>query len=508
MTQSSHLKKVKAPYQTTGKRKEEGSLMPLGNLALGKVTPQAKELEDAILGAVLLEREALDRISDILKPECFYQEKNRIIYRTIINMSVIGTPVDVLTVVQALMKSGELDAVGGPYGVTVLTNQVVSSANIEHHAKVVYQKFLRRKLIEISGSIIQSAYDEECDEFDLLETSEKLILELGTNHISGKTVTLDTATVEAMKKIVELRDQGKHITGVPSGYPMIDKATRGFQDGNFIVIAARPSVGKTAFALNLVRNAAVNEHKPVPVAVWSLEMDYLELVLRMMAAESEVMLSKIQTGRLTDDDLKLIHHKMASLAAEAKIFFDDGDGLTIASFKSKARRLKKKHNIGLIMVDYLQLMSSGEGDRSVREQEISKISRACKSLARELKIPVIALSQLSREVEKRKDPVPQLSDIRESGSIEQDADIVMFLYGPPDDKIQEDASLKYRKYVKIAKHRNGVLLTQDFDFKSDIQLFRAIDDLLPSQPGNWKQLSQVEPPKNYYEPEKNEDLPF
>lgn len=420
-------------------------------------------------------------------------------------------PIDILTVVEELRATGNLEKVGGAYYVSKLTNTVVSSANIDAHCAIVQQKFIRRELIRVGGEMMNAAYDEQYDEFELLEDSEKKVLEIGSNNLSSSVISMDDALLLAVQKIEAYRKLDSTLTGVPSGFPALDKATRGWQPENLIILAARPSVGKTAFALNLVRNAALHPEKPTPVAVWSLEMGVVELVLRMLAAESSTWLYKIQTGKLNDGDMVNIFHKGVEKLSKAKIFFDDSSHVTISGFRSKARRLRKKHNIGLIMVDYLQLMS-GDSDKGNREQEISKISRAMKQLAKELQIPIIALSQLSRDVEKRTGAAkrPQLSDLRESGAIEQDADVVMFLWGPSDEEISQDASLVGRRYVRIAKQRNGTLMKEEFDFKNEIQLFESIDNI--SQAGSWKpvKLDLPDPAPNRYEIDKDvkDDLPF
>lgn len=480
------------------KRADESSIVSID--PYGRVPPKAIELEKAILGAILLEAGAFGRASDIIGHESFYEDAHQLVFKAMESLKLKHRPIDTFTVAQELISKGELDIIGGPYFLTTLTNGVVSGANIEHHAAYVQQKFMRRELIRISSKIYGMAYDDEIDEFDLIEEAEKSILEIGTKNSNSTMIQIDDAIVKGLHQIEEWRKVDSTLTGVPSGYPKIDKATRGWQPSNFIVLAARPSVGKTAFALNLVRNAALNKEKPTAVAVWSLEMGVVDLVLRMMASESEVLLYKIQTGKLTDGDMTLIHQRVAELS-KSQIYFNDDDYVTIRSFCAQARRLKKKHNIGLILVDYLQLMS-GEKEGGNREQEISKISRTFKRMSRELNIPIIALSQLSREVEKRKDgkKTPMLSDLRESGAIEQDADVVMFLYGPSEEEIQADANLEGERYLKVAKQRNGVLVTEKFNFKSEIQLFEAIHDIT-GRSGNWQPV----PPNNFYEPKKVQD---
>lgn len=476
-------------------------------MVYGKVPPQAKDLEEVVLGAIMLEREAIDRTVDILSSESFYVHAHQLIYSAARSLSNKQSPIDTLTMVEELRKVGKLEEVGGPYYITKLTNTVVSAANIESHCAIIQQKFILRELIRVSGEIITSAYDDTVDEFEVLENAEKSIMEIGTKNLSGGMITMDDALMRAIAKVDEWQKMDSTLTGVPSGFSRIDRATRGWQPEDLIILAARPSVGKTAFALNLIRNAALNEIRPVPVAVWSLEMSVVSLVLRMLAAESEVWLHKIQTGRLGEHELSTIYTKGVQQLSKAMIFFDDTSSVTISSLRSKARRLKKKQNIGLIVIDYLQLMS-GDG-KGNREQEISNISRSLKNLAKELQIPIIALSQLSRDIEKRTgvNKRPQLSDLRESGAIEQDADLVMFLWGPTEEEVNQDAGLLGKRYVRIAKQRNGTLITEELDFKNEIQLFSAIDEI--SRPPSWTPMKLDLPaPKDFTQPNKEDDLPF
>jgi replicative DNA helicase len=374
-------------------------------------------------------------------------------------------PVDILTVVEELKSTAELEAVGGPFFISRLTNMVVSSANIEAHARIVLQKFIQRELIRISGEIISEAYEDTADVFDLLDNAESKLFEVTNNHLRKNYDSIDRILVNTIKRIEDLRNKGDDITGVPSGFPTLDKITYGWQPSDLIILAARPAVGKTAFALNLVRNAALHPKYPKGAAVFSLEMSSGQIVQRILSAESEIKLEKITRGKLEEYEMrKLMTHGIEKLA-KAPIFIDDTPGLNIFELRAKARRLVHNHGVGLIIIDYLQLMSgANDGRNTNREQEISKISRDLKMLAKELHIPVIALSQLSRDVEKRKDgnKMPQLSDLRESGAIEQDADMVMFIYRPEYYDITTNEmgeSNKGETHVRIAKHRNGQLDT-------------------------------------------------
>lgn len=450
----------------------------LGNTVMfGKLQPQARDLEEAVLGAIMLEKNAVDIAFEHLKPECFYADAHQKIFAAMQALQQKNFPIDMLTVVEELKARGELELVGGAYYITKLTNSIVSSAHIEIHSRIILQKFIQRELIRISSEIISDAYEDTNDVFDLLDMSESKLFEIANNYLRSDTASIGNVLVETVKRIDELRDRQDQITGVPTGYSRLDYITYGWQPGDLIILAARPSVGKTAFALNLARNAALNPQGAVPVAVFSLEMSASQLVQRILSAESEVMLEKIARGTLQDYEMNQLHSKGISVLSKAPIHIDDTPALNIFELRAKCRRLVNKYNVRLIIIDYLQLMSgSGENRNSNREQEISRISRDLKGLAKELQIPIIALSQLSREVEKRKDKsfVPQLSDLRESGAIEQDADIVMFLYRPEYHDVKQDengASLEGKTFLKIAKHRNGQLDTLEFSSQLSIQKF-------------------------------------
>lgn len=456
--------------------------------------PQAKDLEAAILGIVMMEPGTIDTVTMILKPEAFYMEGHQRIYRAILNLTNKSRPTDLLMVTEELTVAGELDVVGGAYYVSKLTNDVRSSAPLEEYCRIVQQKFIQREMIRIGAEIHAAGFDQSSDVFDLLDAAEQKIMGIG-NAIQNDSKSMDSVLVKTMAQIAEWRKLDTNITGVPSGFPKLDRVTRGWQPGDLVILAARPSVGKTAMALALARAAAKNDIRSVPVAIWSLEMDSMQLALRMLSAESGTLLHRLQTGRLDDAQMALLHKDGVNRLAAMKIFFDDAPGLNLFTLRSKARRLKRKHGIGLIVIDYLQLMS---GTGSSREQEISSISRGLKNLAKELQIPIIALSQLSRELEKRtgKKRIPQLSDLRESGAIEQDADDVIFLWGPEEDEIEKDASLATRRYAKRAKARSGMLTTITLDFHGEIQMFKEAPDE-PKQvpmglpPGNFKPVSNL-----------------
>jgi replicative DNA helicase len=423
---------------------------------IGKMPPQAVDLEEAVLGAVMLEKDALTNVIDILKSDAFYKDSNSRIYGAIERLFARSEPVDILTVTQELKKTGELEIVGGPYYITQLTNRVASAANAEFHARIVAQKYIQRELIRISTDTIRDSYEESTDVFELLDKAEKNLFSIVEGNIRKNYDKMSTLINKAIEQIEKIHaDQGS-LAGVPSGIITLDKLTNGWQRSDLIIIAARPAMGKTALVLTMARNAAVEFKKPV--AVFSLEMSSLQLVTRLIASESELSSEKLKKGDLQDHEFQQLHDKIRSLS-EAPIFIDDTPGLSIFELRAKARRLKEQHNIELLIVDYLQLMTTGSEGRGNREQEIAAISRSLKGLAKELDIPVIALSQLSRAVETRGgDKRPQLSDLRESGSIEQDADMVMFIHRPEYYNVTDDGqgnSLVGMAELIVAKHRNG-----------------------------------------------------
>ena len=473
----------------------------LSTMIYGKVPPQAKELEEAVLGAIMLEKNAFDAVIEILKPECFYIDAHQRIYKAMQGLAHKNQPIDILTVAEELKTREELDMVGGAYYVTKLTNAVVSSAHIQAHSRIILQKFIQRELIRVSGEIIGDAYEDSTDVFDLLDDAETKLFEITNNHLRKNFDTIDSVLVKTIQRIEDLRHKNEDFSGVPSGFASLDRVTYGWQNTDLIILAARPSVGKTAFALNLARNAALHASKPTPIAFFSLEMSSGQLVQRILSAESEIWLEKIARGKLEEHEMKQLYARGIQRLAQAPIFIDDTPALNIFELRAKCRRLKNKHNIGAIIIDYLQLMSgTGDNRSSNREQEISNISRNLKALAKELNVPIIALSQLSREVEKRKEgaKIPQLSDLRESGAIEQDADLVMFLYRPEYYDITSNEmgeSNKGETIIKIAKHRNGSLETIKLKALLHIQKFVEDDGSGIAGigiPGKWKPVPDSE----------------
>ena len=499
-----------ANFNTDRKSKRRNQTTDLNNtLTYGKIPPQARELEEAVLGAIMLEKSAFDTVIEILKPECFYVEAHQKIFRAFISLSNTSQPIDILTVVEELKKREELDVIGGAYFVTKLTNTVVSTANLEAHARIVLQKFIQRELIRTSGETINDAFEDSTDVFDLLDQAEGRLFEITNNHLRKNYSDIQSVLVNTLKRIDMLRQSTEELTGVASGFPGLDKVTYGWQPTDLIILAARPAVGKTAFALNLARNAALHPTKPTPVVMFSLEMSAGQLVQRILSAESEIWLEKISRGKLEEYEMQQLLVKGIQRLDKAPIFIDDSPALNIFELRAKCRRLKNKHNIGLIIIDYLQLMSGTSDNKGGnREQEISTISRNLKGLAKELNVPIIALSQLSREVEKRKDgnKMPQLSDLRESGAIEQDADMVMFLYRPEYYDITQNEMGEDNKgetHIRIAKHRNGSLETIKLKAKLHIQKFEEEETdggfrpgPAPQGGGNWKPVNDLSKPSS------------
>lgn len=464
-------------------------------VTFGKVPPQAKDIEQAILGAIMLEAYAFDKVNEMIHPEVFYVEAHQTIYSAMQRLSAKSQPIDILSVAEELRIMEELEACGGPYYVTTLTNTVVSSAHIENHARIIYQKYIQREMISLGGKLISGGYEDMTDVFDLLDEAETALYDV-SNALHRKNYTdISRLLVDGLNEVNAARHSNQQISGVTSGFPSIDQITYGWQSPDLIILAARPSVGKTALALSLARNAALCPFRPTPVAFFSLEMSGGQLIKRLMSAESEIPLIKIQRGRMEEEDMKTLFQQGVQILSDAKIYIDDTASMNIFELRAKARRLKQKHNIGLIIVDYLQLMSgTGSSNSRNREQEISEISRGLKRVAKELNVPVIALSQLSREPEKRADKIPQLSDLRESGAIEQDADIVAFIYRPEYYGIHIDTkgeSNPGETHIKFAKNRNGVLETVKLRAQLWIQKFKEWDaPLLKAQPGQQQPLDK------------------
>lgn len=456
-------------------RQPNRNLQPTNNKELGKIPPQAIDLEEAVLGAIMLEREAVNDVIDILKSETFYKEAHQKIFIAIQDLFQDSEPIDILTVTAKLRKKGDLEFVGGAYYISYLTNRVASSANIVFHSRIISQKHIQRELIRISSETIKAAYEESSDVFELLDKAERDLFSVAQGNIRkdydsmGDVLKLAIENIEAAKKNVD------GVSGVPTGFAALDRVTAGWQNSDMVIIAARPGMGKTAFVISMARNMAVDFN--IPVAIFSLEMASVQLVNRLISSETGISGEKIRKGNLEDHEFTQLHTRIKKLA-KAPIFIDDTPSLSVFELRAKARRLKSKHNIQCIIIDYLQLMTASS-DKGNREQEISMISRSIKTIAKELNIPILALSQLSRAVETRGgDKRPMLSDLRESGAIEQDADIVSFIYRPEYYDITQDEdgnSMVGVGQVIIAKHRNGALETVSLKFVKEFAKFENLD---------------------------------
>lgn len=460
------------------KRTKTSTSIAVPGLEHGKLPPQAVDLEEAVLGALMLEKEAVNTVIDILQPKSFYKEAHQKIFATIHDLFGRSEPIDILTITQELKQRGELDIVGGAYYITQLTNRVASAANVEYHARIIAQKYIQRELIRISSNIITDAYDETTDVFTLLDKAESTLFSVAEGNIRKNYDSMSDLIREAIKKIESAKNQESGVVGVASGFTALDRVTSGWQPSDLVIIAARPAMGKTSYVLSLARNAAVDFN--MPVAIFSLEMSSVQLVTRLISAESEISSEKLRSGNLRNDEIQQIHSRISGLA-EAPIFIDDTAGLSVFELRAKARRLKAQHNIQLLIIDYLQLMTAGGDGKGGgnREQEISTISRSLKSIAKELNIPVLALSQLSRAVETRGgDKKPMLSDLRESGSIEQDADMVQFIHRPDYYGITEDEEGNPTNGIAniiIAKHRNGAVCDVQLKFVNELAKFQDMD---------------------------------
>ena len=459
--------------RTARKRSED-----LSNYVFGKVQPQAIPLEEAVLGAIMLDKNALTVVLDILRPESFYLDGHQAIYRAMLRLFERSQPVDLLTVTEELKKGGDLQIAGGPVYLVELTNRIASAANIEYHARIISQKYIQRALISTSTKVIKDAFEDTTDVFQLLDDAEQGLFAIAQQNMSRGYDSMSSLAVKVRKQLDELKNREDGLTGVPTGFTELDRLTSGWQPSDLIILAARPGMGKTSFVLSLAKNAAAEFGKGV--AIFSLEMSSVQLAQRIISMEAEISGSKMRNGQLEEYEMQQLNTALERIS-EAPIFIDDTPGINVFELRAKCRRLKMQHDISLVVIDYLQLMSGGgENQKGNREQEISAISRALKGLAKELHVPVIALSQLSRAVEVRGGTKrPQLSDLRESGAIEQDADIVSFIYRPEYYQILEDEegqSLKGIAEVIIAKHRNGALKTVNLKFTAEFARFSNLED--------------------------------
>jgi replicative DNA helicase len=453
---------------------------PIISLEKGKLPPQALELEEAVLGAMMIDKKGVDEVIDILQSEAFYKEAHKHIFEAIFQLFTDSQPIDLLTVSSQLKKNAKLELAGGDYYLIQLTQKISSSAHIEFHSRIILQKYIQRSLIRISNEIIEDSYDETTDVFDLLDKAESRLYEVTQGNIKRSSETAQSLVIQAKKRIEEIANK-EGLSGIATGFEKLDKVTSGWQPSDLVIIAARPGMGKTAFVLSMARNIAIDFGHPV--ALFSLEMSSVQLITRLISSETGLSSEKLRTGKLEKHEWEQLSVKVKDLE-KAPLFIDDTPSLSIFDLRAKARRLASQHGIKLIIVDYLQLMTAGGNGKGGgnREQEISTISRNLKALAKELEVPVIALSQLSRAVETRgSSKRPLLSDLRESGAIEQDADIVSFIYRPEYYKIEEwdddeQSPTEGQAEFIIAKHRNGSLENIRLKFIGNLGKFDNLEE--------------------------------
>ena len=439
--------------------------------SMGKIQPQAVDVEEAVLGAIMLEKEAYSLVADTLKPESFYEQKHQKIYEAIQQLANNQQPIDMLTVTDRLQQNGTLEEVGGAYYIAMLTSKVGSAAHVEYHASIIDKKAMARTLISLGSRLVTDAYDETNDTEEILRGLDAEVFQLTKRNVRNEVVQIDPVIHEALNKIQQASNRADGLSGLPSGFVELDKITSGWQDTDLIVIAARPAMGKTAFVLSMVKNMAV-DYK-IPVGMFSLEMSNIQLVNRLLQNVCEISGDKVKNGKLTTEEWSQLMSRITQLQG-APIYIDDTPGLSVFELRAKARRLVHEKGVKMIMIDYLQLMTAAGMQFNSREQEVSIISRSLKGLAKELGIPIIALSQLNRGVELRQGDGkrPQLADLRESGAIEQDADVVMFLHR--EEYYNHDTEDKNIGEVIIAKQRNGPLGTVKLAWLAEFTTFATL----------------------------------
>lgn len=444
---------------------------------MGRVAPRDRELEEAVLGAMMLEKDAYTNVCELLKPESFYEPRNRLIYEAIQNLGAAQRPIDMLTVTEQLRLNGTLEQAGGAVFITELTSRVSSAAHVEFHARIVAQKYLARELISFASNIENKAFDESNDVDDLLQEAEGKLFEISQRNVKKDVTQIDPVINQALQQIQNAANRESGLSGLESGYHDLDKLTSGWQNSDLIIIAARPAMGKTAFVLSMAKNMAINYN--TPIAVFSLEMSNLQLVNRMISNVCEIPGEKIKSGQLTTMEWDQMMARIKNLTG-APLYIDDTPSLSIFELRTKARRLVREHQVSMIIIDYLQLMNASGMKFGSREQEVSMISRSLKHLAKELNIPIIALSQLNRSVENRTDGKrPQLSDLRESGAIEQDADIVCFIHRPEyylhSDTDANGNDIRGLAEFIVAKHRSGSVDDVKLRFRAKFARFENWD---------------------------------
>ena len=484
----------------------------------GRLQPQAPELEEVVLGALMIESDAYSQVSDILKPESFYEHRHQLLYKAITTLALQQKPVDILTVTEQLRSTGELEEAGGPFYITQLSGKVASSAHIEYHARIIAQKHLARELITYTSVIQGKAFDETHDVDDLMQEAEGKLFEISQQNMKKDYTQIDPVIEDAYELLRKAAARTDGLSGLESGFRGLDKMTSGWQNSDLIIIAARPAMGKTAFVLSMARNIAVTNR--VPVAMFSLEMSNVQLVNRLIVNVCEIPGEKIKSGQLAPYEWGQLDYKLKDLIG-APLYVDDTPSLSVFELRTKARRLVREHGVKIIIIDYLQLMNASGMSYGSRQEEVSTISRSLMGLAKELNIPIIALSQLNRGVEQREGNEgkrPQLSDLRESGAIEQDADMVCFIHRPEYYKIYQDEKgrdLRGMAEIIIAKHRNGAVGDVLLRFRGEYARFQNPDDdtLIP-MPGQEHEMgsrmnsssasSPIPPPP----PPPADDMPF
>lgn len=445
---------------------------PIRQDATGKLPPRDTDLEEVVLGALMLEKDAYMNVCDILTPDAFYDPVNAKIYDAICTLGFNQKPIDMMTVTEQLRQNGELDKVGGAVHITELTARVYSAANVEFHAKIIAQKFLARRLIKFASKIEAEAFDESNDVDDLLQAAEGQLFEISQTNLKREVTQIDPVINLAIEQIQAAANTQTGLSGLRSGYDALDKMTSGWQNSDLIIIAARPAMGKTAFVLSMAKNMAVNFN--IPIAIFTLEMANVQLVKRLLSNVADLEGEKIKSGNLSEQEWDRLNSRLVGVFS-APLYLDETPGLSITELRTKARRLVREHGVKMIMIDYLQLMNATGMKFGSREQEVSTISRSLKALAKDLNIPIIALSQLNRSTETREDKRPVLSDLRESGAIEQDADMVCFIHRPEyytrSGEDENGNDIRGKAELIIAKHRSGAIGTVDLRFVSKFARF-------------------------------------
>lgn len=503
------------PQKTNSRRKPQSSQV---EDSLGRLQPQELEFEKSVLGALLLEKDAYSLISDILTPESFYDPRNQKVYSAISKLHVAQHPVDILTVVEQLRTDGTFDEVGGVAYLSSLTQNIVSSSHIEYHARVIAQKSTARELISYSANVQDKAFDPTQDIDELMQEAEGSLFKLSQKKLKKDYQQIDSVITEAYEMLHKAAERTDGMSGIASGFHALDRMTSGWQNSDLVILAARPAMGKTAFALSMAKNIAVDQN--IPVALFSLEMSNVQLINRVIVNTCEIKGEKIKSGQLEDYEWAQLDNKIKDLIGKP-MFVDDTPSLSVFELRTKARRLVKEHGVKLIMIDYLQLMNASGMSFGSRQEEVSTISRSLKGLAKELNIPILALSQLNRGVENRPggentldSKRPQLSDLRESGAIEQDADMVIFIHRPEYYHLYKDENgndLRGKAVIIIAKHRNGAVGDVLLTFKGQYARFENPDEEtatpLPGEDFNDISRSELSPTGEDYN-SINRDNPF